>query len=260
MKRLVVVVDRRGTLGGVFDHVTIRVADRARSEPFFARVLETLGVDQSYSTHAFAEWRDFSLAEADEEHPATRNVHIGFAAPSREQVDAFWQAGLAAGGTDDGPPGPRPQYMEDYYGAFLRDPDGNSVEAVHHGDQDHRAAIAHVWMRVADLPQSVAFYRAILPGARLVERYVGDDRATFRIGDGTVSFSLVPGAVLTENVHIAFPGSEQDVRRFHAEATAAGYRDNGMPGERPQYHPGYYAAYVLDPDGHNIEVVDHHRD
>lgn len=250
-----------GYVGGVFDHVTIRVADRARSEAFFTEVLETLGVEQSYSTHAFAEWRDFMVAGATDDRPVTRNVHIGFVAPSREQVDAFWKAGLAAGGVDDGPPGPRPQYMEDYYGAFLRDPDGNSVEAVHHADQDHRSVISHVWMRVADIHMSTAFYRAILPGAGLQERYAADDRATFRTSpSSTVSFSVVPGAVLTENVHIAFKGSEQDVRRFHAEATAAGYRDNGMPGERPQYHPGYYAAYVLDPDGHNIEVVDHHRD
>ena len=50
-----------------------------------------------------------------------------------------------------------------------------------------------------------------------------------------------------------------DVRRFHADATRAGYRSNGEPGERPRYHAGYYAAFVLDPDGNNIEVVDHHR-
>ena len=50
------------------------------------------------------------------------------------------------------------------------------------------------------------------------------------------------------------------VQAFHAAATAAGYADNGPPGERAVYHPGYYGAFVLDPDGHNIEVVNHHRD
>jgi catechol 2,3-dioxygenase-like lactoylglutathione lyase family enzyme len=49
------------------------------------------------------------------------------------------------------------------------------------------------------------------------------------------------------------------VEAFHAAATAAGYRDNGAPRERPEYHPGYYGAYVLDPDGNNVEVVNHHR-
>ncbi|HEY6762450.1 MAG TPA: VOC family protein [Baekduia sp.] len=244
----------------MFDHVQIRVADRAVSEPFYLEILETLGVDQTYSTNAFAEWREFLLAEADDRRPATKNVHIGFVAPSREQVDAFWKIGQANGGLDDGAPGPRPQYMEDYYGAFLRDPDGNSVEAVHRGDLDHRAVVGHVWMRVADLSTATAFYRTIAPGAGLEVRHAGDDRATFGTGAGNVSFSVVPGDVLTKNVHMAFKADEDGVRRFHADATAAGHPSNGEPGERPQYHPGYYAAYVLDPDGNNVEVVDHHRD
>jgi hypothetical protein len=63
-----------------------------------------------------------------------------------------------------------------------------------------------------------------------------------------------------EHVHLAFAGDEDAVRAFHATATAAGYRDNGAPGERPEYHAGYFGAYVLDPAGHNVEVVDHHRD
>ncbi len=57
---------------------------------------------------------------------------------------------------------------------------------------------------------------------------------------------------------MAFPGDDDGVRRFYEDSVAAGYRGNGEPGERPQYHPGYYAAYVLDPDGNNIEVVNHH--
>ena len=62
----------------------------------------------------------------------------------------------------------------------------------------------------------------------------------------------------TQHAHIAFSGDDDAVRRFHADAIAAGYRSNGEPGERPHYHAGYYAAFVLDPDGNNIEVVDHH--
>ena len=49
------------------------------------------------------------------------------------------------------------------------------------------------------------------------------------------------------------------MRAFHAAALAAGYEDHGAPGERPVYHPGYYGAFVLDPDGHNVEVVNHNR-
>ena len=61
------------------------------------------------------------------------------------------------------------------------------------------------------------------------------------------------------NVHMAFRGDNAAVDAFHAAAVEAGYRDNGAPGERPQYHPGYYGAFVLDPDGNNVEVVAHNR-
>jgi len=244
----------------VFDHVTIRVSDRAASEAAYARILETLGIEVSYSNHAYAEWRDFSLTEADGAHPVTRNLHIGFVAPSRAQVDAFHEEGLACGLADDGAPGERPQYMKDYYGAFLRDPDGNSVEAVHDGALRTDGVIDHLWLRTGDLAAAAGFYKLLAPIAGYDVRSDTPERATFRAPAHGGSISFVPGDVVTEHVHLAFPGTEDQVRRFHAAAIAEGYRDNGAPGERPQYHHGYYAAYVLDPDGHNVEVVDHHRD
>jgi catechol 2,3-dioxygenase-like lactoylglutathione lyase family enzyme len=65
---------------------------------------------------------------------------------------------------------------------------------------------------------------------------------------------------VTENVHFAFPAPDREtVVAFFEAATAAGYASNGAPGERPQYHSGYYAAYVLDPDGVNVESVRHDR-
>jgi catechol 2,3-dioxygenase-like lactoylglutathione lyase family enzyme len=64
----------------------------------------------------------------------------------------------------------------------------------------------------------------------------------------------------TERVHLAFGAAENAaVDRFHRAATAAGFRDNGEPGERPEYHRGHHAAFVLDPDGNNVEVVNHNR-
>jgi catechol 2,3-dioxygenase-like lactoylglutathione lyase family enzyme len=69
----------------------------------------------------------------------------------------------------------------------------------------------------------------------------------------------VPGTP-TENLHMAFPASDNaTVDAFHRDATNAGYRDNGAPGERAIYHPGYYAAFVFDTDGNNIELVNHNR-
>ena len=241
----------------MFDHVTIRVADRPEAERFYELVLRTLGIETSYSTRSFAEWRDFSLTESDADHPVTQGLHVAFVAPSREQVDAFWAAGTDAGYRDDGAPGPRPRYREDYYGAFLRDPDGNSVEAVHHGALRRDGVLDHIWMRVADVVASTAFYRTIAPQAGFVVRHAAPDRGTFAGSSG--SFTVVGGQP-TKNVHMAFASDDDaEIRRFHDDTVAAGYRSHGVPGERPQYHPGYYAAYVLDPDGNNIEIVNHHR-
>jgi catechol 2,3-dioxygenase-like lactoylglutathione lyase family enzyme len=91
-------------------------------------------------------------------------------------------------------------------------------------------------------------------------RLVHDSPEKVRFTDGVGSFSFVAGDEPTRNVHLAFGvGEVEAVGRFHELATAAGYRDNGPPGERPQYHPGYHGAYVLDPAGHNVEAVFHDR-
>jgi catechol 2,3-dioxygenase-like lactoylglutathione lyase family enzyme len=238
----------------VFDHVTIRVADRDASERFYATVLATLGIEQTHRGADFLEWDDLSLAA---DGPVTRRLHIGFVAPSRGHVDEFWRAGTAAGHRDDGPPGPRPQYRDDYYGAFLLDPDGNSAEAVHHGALRRGGAIDHLWIRVADVAASKRFYETVAPHAGFRLKHDAPDRAQFAGASG--SFSLVAGPP-TEHVHLAFPvADDATVDAFHRDATAAGHRDNGGPGERPVYHAGYYAAFVLDPDGNNVELVNHNR-
>jgi catechol 2,3-dioxygenase-like lactoylglutathione lyase family enzyme len=242
----------------VFDHVTIRVSDREASERFYRSVLEPLGIAPTYEGDELVEWDDFSLAQAGDGHSPTRRLHIGFVAPSREHVDAFWRAGTEAGYESDGEPGPRRQYAEDYYGAFLLDPDGNSVEAVHHGSLRQGGNVDHLWIRVSDVDAATRFYETVGPAAGLRVGSELADRTQFACVSG--SFSVVAGAEPTENVHLAFSAADDEtVDRFHRDATAAGYRDNGAPGERPEYHRGYYAAFVLDPDGNNVEVVNHNR-
>ncbi|HEY2005001.1 MAG TPA: VOC family protein [Solirubrobacteraceae bacterium] len=123
----------------VIDHVTIGVSDLATSAEFYRRVLATLGFRD------FGPWQEgdpdlaFGTDGADDfaislNYPTGAPVHIAFAAERRQQVDAFHAAGLAAGGTDNGAPGFRPEYSDGYYGAFILDPDGNNIEAVHHAD------------------------------------------------------------------------------------------------------------------------------
>jgi catechol 2,3-dioxygenase-like lactoylglutathione lyase family enzyme len=249
-----------GRLTPMFDHVTIRVADRDRSARFYDAVLGELGVRGSGD-----EWEDFCLYGASAERPVTRNLHVGLAAPSQAAVDAFHRAGLAAGGRDDGAPGPRPRYRDDYYGGFLRDPDGVSVEAVVHGLLRSDGIVDHLWLRVGDFAAARAFWETIAPHAGLrpgLER--GPGWVIFRrAGAGGGSLSIVQAAAgeePTSGAHIAFGvADDATVDAFHAAAVAAGHRSDGAPGERPHYHPGYYAAFVLDPAGNSIELVNHNR-
>ena len=119
----------------MLDHIGIGVADYQRSKAFYERALAPLGytllMEFSEAAAGFGEaGRPFFFIEAHGE-PARGRLHIAFRAESRELVDVFHAAALAAGGTDNGAPGIR-WYHADYYGAYVLDPDGNNVEAVCH--------------------------------------------------------------------------------------------------------------------------------
>jgi len=128
---------------------------------------------------------------------------------------------------------------------------------VHHDTADPATGlIDHVWIRVAHLATAKRFYSAVAvaTAARTRER---DDRLQVITETGT--FSLLEGRP-TQNLHLAIGvGDDETVRTFHQAGLEAGGRDNGTPGERPEYHSGYYGAYLLDPDGNNIESVWHDR-
>jgi catechol 2,3-dioxygenase-like lactoylglutathione lyase family enzyme len=124
------------------------------------------------------------------------------------------------------------------------------------------AMFDHVSIAVSDFARSKAFYeRALAPlGVALVkestpEQAVGNAHAAFGI-DGRPFFWIGTGRAFTGRLHVAFAASERaGVDAFHRAAMAAGGTDNGAPGLRPRYHANYYGAFVLDPDGHNIEAV-----
>ena len=214
----------------MFDHVTISVSDRGASERFYDTVLAAIGVSKDASGEVYAEWGDFSLQQAEDR--VTRRLHVSFQASSRELVDTFWRAGVDAGYRD-------------------------SAEAVHHGELRGRSLIDHLWIRVADVAASKQFYETIAPHAGIHLAADMPERARFE-GSGS-TFSLVDGEP-TESVHLAFPAADNaTVEAFHRAGIEAGYRDHGGPGERPVYHPGYYGAYLLDPDDNNVEVVNHNR-
>jgi len=246
----------------VIDHVTLRVSDFAASRDFYSAVLAPLGHELGWQDEEkrLAEWGDFSIAQ--DGQPLSENVHVAFAAKSRDEVDAFHRAAIEAGYRDNGPPGERPEYHALYYGAFALDPDGHNVEAVTHGI-DNAGRIDHVFLRVGDLGASRAFYETVL--APLGHRHWAsgdqpDGEEWVALGERGGSIWLVHGEPLTSHAHVAFAAKSRDeVDAFHRAAIEAGYRDNGPPGERPIYHEGYYGAFVLDPGGNNVEAVFHDR-
>jgi catechol 2,3-dioxygenase-like lactoylglutathione lyase family enzyme len=246
----------------VIDHVTLRVSDFAVSREFYSTVLAPLGHELAWQDEEkrLAEWGDFSIAQ--DGKPLTENAHVAFVAKSRDEVDAFHVTGLDAGYRDNGSPGARPRYHAGYYGAFLVDPDGNNVEAVQHGIEPPHS-LDHVFMSVEDLEASRRFYETVLDPLGQGFWASGnepDGDEWVALGSRGNSVWLVAREPSTENLHMAFSARNRDeVHAFHRAATEAGFRDNGAPGERPIYHEGYYGAFVLDPDGNNVEAVFHDR-
>jgi catechol 2,3-dioxygenase-like lactoylglutathione lyase family enzyme len=118
----------------MIDHLKLHVSDFDRSKAFYEQALAPLGyrvvLEPAPGLAGMGtKFPDFWIAAG--EAPSTSS-HVAFRVDDRATVDAFHEAALAAGGTDNGAPGPRPQYTPTYYGAFALDPDGNNVEAVCH--------------------------------------------------------------------------------------------------------------------------------
>lgn len=121
-----------------------------------------------------------------------------------------------------------------------------------------RVCVDHLTLPVADLEVSRAFYAAVFAALGWSEATV-EGMPTWG-PPGAEDFSIAQGAAPPDGMHIAFlAGTREEVAAFHAAGLEAGGRDNGAPGLRPRYHDGYYAAFLLDPDGNNVEAVLHER-
>lgn len=125
----------------MIDHIGVVVSDYAKSKAFYLQALAPIGysrlielagaLEGNRSTAGFSheDGSDLWITEGDPTRPP---IHLAFRVATRAEVDAFHQAAVAAGGEDNGAPGLRPKYHPDYYGAYVRDPDGNNIEAVCH--------------------------------------------------------------------------------------------------------------------------------
>jgi catechol 2,3-dioxygenase-like lactoylglutathione lyase family enzyme len=159
----------------VIDHLSLGVRDLASAKGFYDAALAPLGlraekVTESHVGYVRGGRDDFYLIREARAGAAGPAQHVAFLAPSRAAVAAFHAAALRAGGKDDGGPGVRPEYHSGYFAAFVRDPDGNRIEAVHHA----RAAVGVRPMQEFDIflprcsPERVEGYKK-----RLRERFGG---------------------------------------------------------------------------------------
>jgi catechol 2,3-dioxygenase-like lactoylglutathione lyase family enzyme len=123
----------------MLDHITVYVSDYPGARAFYTSAFAPLGAtllvevtpDQTGAGHAAGFGKDGKAVFWIIEGGDVARTHAAFMAPDHASVDAFYSAALAAGGRDNGPPGPRPHYHPDYYGAFVLDPDGHNIEAVY---------------------------------------------------------------------------------------------------------------------------------
>ncbi|WP_419808468.1 VOC family protein [Sphingomonas sp.] len=123
----------------MFSHVTLGTSDLDRAARFYRAVMPALGLSEPFALPGSLVFGDMTGAKLfvgspfDGRPPSHGNgTHVALLAPDRAAVDAFHAAALANGGTDEGAPGPRPRYHQHYYGAYVRDPDGNKLQAVCH--------------------------------------------------------------------------------------------------------------------------------
>lgn len=260
-------------MSGAFAGVTLGADDLARARRFYDAALAPLGLAPLVVRQAEAGYGRAGgeavvwLLRPFNGLPATwgNGTHVAFLAASREAVDGFHAGGLAAGGSDEGAPGLRPHYGDDYYGAYLRDPVGNKLQAVCYLGQDPAIAAAepfsHVTLGCNDLERARAFYdpaMAALGLARVV------DEAELSYGYGPAgsrlpwvyahrTFDGRPATWANGFQAMWRAGSPAEVEAFHAAGLANGGLDEGGPGPR-LYREGYFGAYLRDPDGNKLHA------
>ena len=133
--------------GRLIDHIGLVVRDFEASRRFYEAVFAAIEMPVAGSGDDYIWADELFISTAESEAAAgklTGRHHLAFQARDRAMVDAFYEAGIAAGGTDNGPPGERTRYHPGYYAAFLLDPDGNNIEAVYHGPAEFSAASVKV--------------------------------------------------------------------------------------------------------------------
>jgi len=232
----------------MFERVTVGVSDLETSKRFYDSAFAALFVLEPEERGSFVRWDRFAI---DAGRPVTQAGHVAFQALTEEVVDSFHAAALAGGGTDNGPPGPRPQYGARVYAAYVHDPDGINVEATYRPLSEW--PIDHVVLGVKDLAESKRFYDAVLRplGRGLIGEF------TDAICYGTHDAALwIADREPTAGIELALAAvGPSAVDNFRQAAVDAGFEPKAEPGDAPEYGANQYGAYLVDPDGNDIVAV-----
>ncbi|SMF09873.1 Catechol 2,3-dioxygenase [Tistlia consotensis] len=255
------------------DGITLGYRDRARAQAFYAAALAPLGMGALVEREAEVGFGRpgaapvaWLLRPFNGLPPTWGNgTHVAFLAGSREAVEGFYKAGLAAGGLDEGAPGLRLHYADDYYAAYLRDPDGNKLQAVHYLGGDPATVEAepfsHITLGCNDLERGRAFYDPVMASLGLA-RVVDEPDLSYGYGRAGSRLPWVYAhrtfdgrpATWANGFEVVWQADDpRQVEAWHAAGLANGGFDEGAPGPR-SYRPGYFGAYLRDPDGNKLHA------
>lgn len=261
----------------MFSHFTLGTNDMQRCRCFYEAVLAPFelvhrGEDEFMMLFGTAD-KDYPhlfLCKPFDKLPATwsNGFHLAFNAGSTDAVDRFYQAALDNGGIDEGAPGLRPHYAKDYYGAYVRDPDGNKLQAVCYTNgrshASNKTVISHITLGLADLKREQRFYDAVMATIGLKNLPDEGDEESVGYGypdtDLPVVYVQPPfdgrAATWGNGTHVAFHAdNHQMVKDFYEAAVSHGGRSDGEPGYREDYSHPYYACYVRDAVGNKLQAV-----
>ena len=263
----------------MYSHFTLGSNDLEKSKTFYDPVLNNLGLvllsgdaDKDYLMYGLenGDFPHLFVSRPFDDLPATwsNGFHLAFNADSQASVEGFYESAMQNGGTDEGEPGLREHYDEDYFAAYVRDPDGNKLQAVcylngrRHGQTN--PIISHITFGLAELNREKKFYDGILGalGIQFLPEESDHESCGYGNPDSELPvFYVQPTfdgrpATWGNGVHVALLAeSRKQVDDFHHQAISNGGTSDGAPGLRPQYSPNYYAAYVRDPLGNKLQAV-----